>query len=57
MEDQNWSLLSDGHDGAVGISLEVKQIELTENSAAIAAIVKTTKLYQLADLADFTCTC
>lgn len=31
--------------------------KLIRDSAAICAIIKTTKLYQLADLKDFTCKC
>lgn len=31
--------------------------KLIGDSAAICAIIKTTKLYQLADLRDFTCEC
>lgn len=57
MENQDRSLSANGHDGVVGIIPTVNAYQLIYESAAICAIVKTTKLYELAELEDFTCRC
>ncbi len=49
-------MLAYGHDCNVGsVTQKTDTEELSSSSAAICAIVKTSKLNELADLEDFTC--